>query len=224
MIRLAVTAALVLLGTASVPACSSSGSSGTTNPPSSDFCSQASDYVTRCHVTDACTLAFVQECSTIAGNDSAATLAAQADCIHAATCSDAGAAGSGLAGCLLQKPASPPAPTAAQTKLAQDYCAVCPRAGQTAAECVAGFYGNVNDAGATGVGGPGNAIFGLSDSVASSVDTQCIPKLGGDAGTFGCALTFDACLFPIVVAAVKPPAACTTIPGLDAGTPAADGG
>jgi hypothetical protein len=219
-LRPAIAASSLLLAVSlTVPACTSSGSS--TGTSTSDYCSQASDYVSRCHITNACTLAQLQDCGTIASNYSAATLAAEAACFSAATCGDAGT--TPLASC--PQPA-PGAPTAAQTKLAEDYCAVCPGLNQTTADCVAGFYGSggANEAGIPTLPGPGNSAIRLSDSFATNVDSQCIPKLAPEAGAIACTLTFDQCLFQALTAVFKQPAACSLIPGTDAGTGGADGG
>jgi hypothetical protein len=212
--------ALLLAVSLTVPACASSGSSSSGGANTSDYCSQASDYVARCHITDACTLAQIQDCSTTASNFSAATLAAEAACFSAASCGDGGT--TTLANC--PQPA-PGAPTAAQTKLAEDYCAVCHGLNQTAADCVAGFYrSGPNEAGLPTLPGPGSSAIRLSDSFATNVDAECIPKLVPEAGALACTLAFDQCLLQTLTAVLKQPAACSLIPGIDAGTDAAEGG
>jgi hypothetical protein len=203
---------------ASVPACNGSSGSGGS---ASDYCSAVAGYVSKCHITDPCTTAAVEDCSTIASVYSAAQLAAAVSCVSDAVCGDAGVTSVGS--CIQQKQMVA-TPTATQSKLAQDYCAICPRANQTEAACVSGFYAPSapSEAGIPAVG-PGNGFFGLSDSVASDIDTQCIAKITADAGAFGCAFTFDSCALQLALAAIgKAGLVCT--PDAAPPGPVTDGG
>src|ERR1700721_1020740 len=60
--------------------------------PVSAYCTAASSYGSRCNLTAPCSTARVQECATLAQNESAGELAAVTDCLQSATCGDAGAA------------------------------------------------------------------------------------------------------------------------------------
>ena len=219
--RLALTASVLLLGTLSFPACTSSGSGG--GATASDYCATLSNYVTKCHITDPCITASVQQCSTAASAYSPAALTAVISCVGDAACGDAGLGS--LPACIQQKQAAA-TPSAAQSKLAQDYCAICPRPNQTATDCVARFYTGAvaNEAGTTV--GPGNGLFNLNDSVTGSIDSQCIPKIAADAGFFGCAFTFETCSLGVVLAAVgTAPAACgSSLVDAGAPGPGTDGG
>lgn len=208
-------ASLLLCATLSAPACTSSSSAGV-GGSASDYCAALSSYATKCNITDPCTTASIQQCSTTASQYSAAALEAVASCVNGATCGDAGTGA--VSACIQQKEAAI-TPTATQTKLAQDYCAACPGPNRTPADCVAAFYGA--DAGLGG--GIGRGLLGLSDAIATSVDTQCIPRLGADGGPF-CALTFDGCYVGVLISSAKPPPACTGGAGFDAGAAGSDGG
>ncbi len=212
-------AALFLLSTLSAAACSSSGTTTTTTSPA-DYCSALSSYVSRCNLTNACITATVGQCSSLASVASSAALAANAECLNETPCGDAGQT-LDLQGCYQAKLAAP-TPTAAQTKLAQDYCAVCAAPGQSAAACASSFYPTDTDAGVAVGGVPGaGTLLQYSDAVATNIDAQCVPA---DAGALGC-LGFGVCALKTLAAAAPPePAACTGgVSFGDAGTPA-DGG
>ena len=213
-LRNCVKASLVLVGGLSLSACSNS-SSPTGGGTSSDYCSAISSYATRCNVTNACLTATENDCSALASAYSGATLATVSACLNAIPCGDAGA---NAAAACFQIATSKGAPTAAQTKLAQDYCAVC-AGSQTTAECASTFFTTTaGDSGVTVATGPGNGLLGFSDTVATTVDTKCVPALG-DGGLLACAATFRICEAQVSLAALPTaPAACT------GGTTAGDGG
>jgi hypothetical protein len=108
--------------------------------------------------------------------------------------------------------------SAAQNKLAQDYCAVCAGAsGLTMAACEGAFWGLEGDAGAS-ISGIGIGALPYSDAIIGLVDTTCIPEL--DAGSqLGCVDPFAACVGATTatayLSALPIPSACT--PGADAG-------
>jgi hypothetical protein len=205
-------AAALLLGAFSIPACSNSSGTTTTGGSSADLCSALSGYVTRCNVTDACQLAESKDCATAASSYSAGTLAATSACINAIPCGDAGSSPNTCFQTVVSNGTSPVTPTAAQAKLAQDYCATCAASngGQTVADCVATFYTTtIGDSGVAVGAGPGSGLQTLNDSVATSVDTKCVPALG-DGGIVACAATFRVCEGETYLAALPaPPAACS---------------
>ena len=177
----------------------------------SAYCNAISSYATRCNITNPCTTNAVQQCATTASSYSAAALAALADCITGIACTDAGV--SAADGCSQTKLAGA-TPTATQAKLAADYCAACASATQTAAQCEAAFYATAGvSEGGTIVGeGPGAGLLPFSDAVATSVDSQCIPKLA-DAGILGCVGTFDVCAAQVVAASAPPATVSCTFDG-----------
>jgi hypothetical protein len=191
-------------------ACSSSNGSGSSETPA-DFCSQLQGYVTKCNVTDPCTVQTSSNCTQLASALSSQTLAAYAQCYTDSSCGDAGAA---LAASCFATATKNLTPSAAQEKLATDYCAVCTVAPETAAECAAGFYSTGGDGGTPGVG---SSILDLSDSLATQLDTQCVAKIAAGSSALVCLSSLGICAEPIIAAAVTLPAACTTAVVVDGG-------
>ena len=109
--------------------------------------------------------------------------------------------------------------TAAQTKLASDYCGACAvPLGQTVGACTSAFWGLQLDAGTPP--GPGAPRLSYADAIVSKVDSSCTPP-HGDGGASACD-SFALCAQEATAASLpQPPAACLTL-DLDAGS--ADGG
>jgi hypothetical protein len=182
---------------------SSSGGGVGSGGGTSQYCSALSSYATKCNITDPCTQASIQNCESYAGTYSSAWLAAVTSCAAETTCVDGG--GAAATSCVRGLQASL-TPTAAQEKLAQDYCALCATtAKQTAAQCTQGFYQQPGDG---GLGGPGAFYLDYSDTVATSIDTQCVPPLA-DAGLLGCDFPLIFCADGIVSKSYPPLAACS---------------
>jgi hypothetical protein len=204
----ALVAVVTVASTALAAGCTSSGG-GSSGSGTSQYCSALASYASRCNITDPCTQASVQNCATYAGTYSSAWLGAVAQCAAEATCVDGG--GTAATSCIQGLQASL-APSAAQEKLAEDYCALCATsAHQSTAQCTAGFYQQPGDG---SLGGPGAFYLEYSDTIASSIDTQCVPKLA-DAGLFGCDLPMILCADPIITKSYPSIAACSTT--VDAG-------
>ena len=125
-------------------------------------------------------------------------------CLDAIECGDAGAAAATACSEYWFVGATP---SAAQTKLAEGYCAACPTTGLTLAECEAVFYATLDDAGTVFAPGPGYALLPLNDTLVTSAIAQCLPT-GSDASSPGC-LGFGACALQVIEAGTPaPPPAC----------------
>ena len=90
--------------------------------------------------------------------------------------------------CIATKLAAAPAPTAAMTKVRDDFCKTC-----ASASCSADFFKiDQNDG-----NGPGYLVLQVSDAVAGTIDSKCTganaPPLDPDAGIVDCAQAFTAC-------------------------------
>lgn len=190
----------LVLATGFALACSTNASKGT--PLASDYCSELSSYVSRCNVTDPCTVASVPQCPALVASYSAEALATVTACLSGTTCGDAGT--SPGSSCFQAKLATF-TPTATQAKVAQDYCTACPSSTQTAAECATYFYSGE---------GVGASLLPFDDAIAAAVEAQCILA---DAG-LACA-NVSVCIVGVIVDATPAePAACT------GGVSYADGG
>lgn len=147
----------------------------------------------------------------IAANRSASALQVETDCVQAASCADAGA---GASECYTQRVTSL-SPTATQTTLAEDFCAVCAGT-QTTSACESGFYAHGGDGGTQG---PGAAALTLSDAVVTSIDGKCIAGLSSDGGASAaaCAATFEACVEQTIFDDAPEPSGCTLASSNDGG-------
>jgi hypothetical protein len=205
---------VLLAGCASlVSACSGSttgGSGGSGGATPAGFCADYQAYATKCNVHDACTTAILADCTSFASVFSSGYLSAFSTCASEETCVDGG--GTTASTCFASAQAALQ-PTAAQAKLATDYCASCAPAPQTPAQCAASFY-------STGDGGLGigSTLLDLNDTLTASIDTKCAETIGTDAGLLGCSEGFYLCLASQLTSVVTLPAACTVTTG------GADGG
>lgn len=205
MIRSVVATAAVLLAGVSIAECTSSPL--TAGPgTASAYCAAVANYVIACNVTDPCALAASEQClATAASSYSPVALGAFTLCLDGTSCGDAGGAAWGACSAYWTAVA---APTDAQAKLAQDYCAACPTAAEMTAQCVSTFYANVDDAGAVVATGAGYPLLPRTDKVVASAGSKCVPKIV-DGGAPGCA-TFAACELEVLSGAIPAlPAACT---------------
>jgi hypothetical protein len=99
-------------------------------------------------------------------------------------------------------------PSAEQTKVKTDFCAVCPD-GKSPADpksCSGFFSATLLDGGVPGAGSL--TILPLNDSIAQQVDAKCIGATDGGPGS-DCYDTFLICSLGILEEAVPEPAACT---------------
>jgi hypothetical protein len=194
-----------------------SGGGGAT---AASYCNTLSSYAQRCGISDPCTNATIQNCEAIASNLSQGYISAVESCAQNLACGDAGAPS--VQECLTSSELAT-GPTAAQTKLANDYCASCVPAAKESS-CVQGFYAQTGEG---GLGGPGAQLLIYGDTLITSIDTQCGPGFL-DAGILGCEGPFFFCADDIVLKAYPTPNACTT-PGdagfsFDANLPVVEGG
>ena len=167
------------------------------------YCKALTDVCNRCLSTlRACDLQNVANCEQFSQVLSQNARKAVADCAPKTACgSDAGSR------CYLNE-LSKDTPTAADQKLAQDYCNACPGAVSTD-ECLADFFFKPDG------GGEGKFYFLMEfdDQIVGQIDTTCIPLLApdagdaGDAGALSCTTKFLACA-AFIVQRVSPTDAC----------------
>jgi hypothetical protein len=182
--------------------CTSSGSGGTGG--SSAYCSALQGYASKCNITDPCTTASLQNCAAASAVLSSAYLSTITSCVSEATCVDGG--GATATACFTSGVASL-MPTAAQQKLAADYCAACAASQfQTTTQCQANFYKAADG----GIAGVGSFFLEYSDTIVTAIDTQCTPALA-DAGLLGCGFTLIECAEAQITKTYTPPVACTTV-------------
>jgi hypothetical protein len=165
------------------------------------YCKSVNAYCTRC-VTQltACEIQNVANCEQLSQILSPTARTAASDCVDKAACGgdDAGSR------CVLQK-LSKVAPSASQTKLAQDYCNACPGA-DAPDQCAADFYFKAD----SGVPGKGELLIELDDQLIDAIDKRCIAAIAsdaGDGGAAGCATKFATCA-GLEIAKVAPADAC----------------
>ena len=164
------------------------------------YCKALSDYCGRCQAQlSACEIQNIANCELTSQVLSVSARAAAKDCADKASCGD-DAGGR----CVLQK-LSKVTPSAAQQKLAQDYCNVCPGL-DTSDQCAADFYFKADG----GAPGTGDVLIELNDGLIAAIDKACITFIRADAGDGGvaaCAVKFAACA-AVVVGKVAPGDAC----------------
>ena len=163
------------------------------------YCKALVAYCNRCNPQlGACDVANFSKCEQVAaeyGKDGRTALVA---CVDKAACDK----DAGVDRCVRDKLLTA-TPTAAQTKLAQDFCAEC--AGDAGAtSCATDFYVH-----ADGGPGPGESLLEWNDVVINGIDTACIPQIKADAGgaANGCGAKFSLCAVGVVAAAL-PKDAC----------------
>ena len=177
---------------------SSDGNASTDTGSSDAFCAAANDYVTRCALTDSCSLAIAAACSSTEANASPQFLAAYEACESMQPCPTPGGSSDGGAAaydsCLASHFGSP---DAVAQQLASDFCSKClPASGS----CATAFYSAPK----------AQRLLELDDAILTEIDDTCILSDAGtdDAGPGTCADRFDACARNIVLAHDPIPAAC----------------
>jgi hypothetical protein len=173
--------AIPLFGAAVALACGGTtagdGSGGGTTQAQNAFCNLIESYENQCGgAATACAQAIVSQCGRLTAQYSDAYLNAAVACQNQLTCTDGGTSDA-LSNCLKQQAASAPR-SAAQSKLAADYCASCSQ-GAPQATCESTFYtGN----------SAGTLAIVYSDAIINQIDGQCAgAALGADAGPLsGC--------------------------------------
>jgi hypothetical protein len=193
---------------------------GSSSPSSSvsdsTFCGALKPYLTACPATgtsQACLQAQVgalsTECSGISSQYSTAYKNAVVRCAAPTSCMFSDPF---LTPCFEQAVLSAPF-TAAQTKLADDYCALCAsNASIDAAACPRQFWGIAPDGGVSNLSSPGGFALSFGDSFDEAIDTKCL------AGTAAAACgNFSLCA-EMTIAQNSPtlPQACAPL-GSDAG-------
>ena len=173
----------------------------TSTTPSTDYCGALGAYMTRCNVTDPCNQAILDECPSFETAYSQAYLQAAVSCSSTVACGDSGIPTT--TSCFQQTLAASPL-TAADQKLAADFCASCSfPAGASASACAADFYAS-DDAGKAGLGAVARYY---TDDIVDQIDRTCLP-VPADAGAL-CATTFEFCAFRIAAQHMPArPAAC----------------
>lgn len=198
------------------------GCGSTTAPtaggPSDDaFCSAYKTFVTACPYQGelaGCTSAVVaevdSECSSFASIFSVAFENAVTSCAPATSCPS----NDPFISTCVASIAS--VTTAAQTKLASDFCGACAATnGQTVSACTAAFWGLDTDAGIPP--GPGAVDLQYSDAIVDRIDSTCLT------GATACG-TFQTCAQSVVTSMTPAaPSACSVSSSGDAGS-AGDGG
>jgi hypothetical protein len=197
-----------LLAAALSTACSSSFTpTDVSSGASEDQCGALSSYVTRCPGNrSACTAANLAQCDgnifIMPGKSPIRVLpsfasqtagSALASCVAAAPCAPDPLDEDGVALCFIDK-LEALTPTAAQQKVATDFCASCNEPGTMS--CSASFFADIKVAG-------GFDVLTVSDEVAREIDATCFGAPAADAGS--CQHAFSTCLSGVIVKHVAPP-------------------
>jgi hypothetical protein len=165
------------------------------------YCKALVDYCNRClGQVELCQLENFSRCEQISGELSEDGRKAFVDCLGKASCSADG----GVTRRCIEDRLAKGQPTAAQARLASDFCADCSDDAGAAA-CEAEFYVK-----ADGGFGPGVLLLEYADPLVNALDTTCIAQIApdaGDGGLLGCAPKFALCGVA-VLAASAPPDAC----------------
>ncbi len=178
-------AALVTFAALATPACTNSGTGGS---GAGSYCSLLSGYVSKCQITDPCTLATVKDCATLGAAFSAAYLNAITQCDSSLPCPDA--RGTTAATQCIESAVTSAPQSAAQQKLAEDYCSTCPTSRSNVDGCVAGFYATAYDA-SSDAPPIGQALITYSDAISTKMDSACTSSVS-DAGILGRRFAFEA--------------------------------
>lgn len=173
-----ITAAALVLGT--LVACSSSGDDGAAPSAQAGFCDSLASAYSKCSgsagPSAACAASLGADCAKLSGILSASVLDSAKSCIDQAAC------GSDPLACLGKALGSGEA-TAAQTKLATDYCDSCSVAGGEA--CKTAFFGTA------GVPGLAFALLPFGDAPLAAIDEECTTS---SLGKTACQSAFTTCL------------------------------
>jgi hypothetical protein len=185
-------------------ACTSSSDNGS-GAAASDYCSLLASYVSKCNVTDACTVATSQACTQEVTAYSTGYLDAVTSCAANFDCTDGGS--STISTCINTK-VEALTPTSTQQKLATDFCNQCASSlTETASACATSFFAANTSGTGTGAAGLGTEILEFNDTITSSIDSSCATATV-DAGVLGCVTAFEICASAVLVKAVTEPAAC----------------
>ena len=169
-------------------ASSTTGGDSATGSSTPAACEAQILYKQRCNVgteakSDACAAGRRLTCDKTLATMSPAFAQAVVDCETSAVVCD-----EGPDTCIATKLAAAPAPTAAMTKVRDDFCKTC-----ASASCAADFFKIDQNEG----NGPGYLILQVSDAVAGTIDSKCTgantPPLDPDAGIVDCSQAFAAC-------------------------------
>jgi hypothetical protein len=120
---------------------------------------------------------------------------ALASCVAAAPCAPDPLDEDGVARCFIDK-LEALTPTAAQQKVATDFCASCNEPGTIS--CSAGFFADIKVAG-------GFMVLTVSDDMAQEIDATCFGVGVSAAGGETCQDAFGTCLRGVIRKHVAPP-------------------
>jgi hypothetical protein len=164
-----------------------------TGGPFADFCASLHDYYTRCQFTRTCDQRNLDNCTADAYDLSEAARSAFIACQPTITCNPGGTAW--VHESCVSARLGVTVPTAQQSKLAQDYCAMCPSA--TGGNCTSTTFFREGAIQATDA--PGFDALLYNDMIVQMIDRSC-------ATTLACVL-FRSCEDGIIGAQI-PPDAC----------------
>jgi len=199
-------AAALVLGT--LVACS--GSDAGPQPTSeAGFCDALTSAYARCAGAGSCGTSMSADCTKLASVLSPSVLDGAKGCVQSMTC------GSDPLSCL-GKALGSATPSAAQTKLATDYCESCSLVGGDA--CKTAFFGTEQ------VPGLGFALLPFGDAPLAEIDSACTTS---SLGKTACQAGFTACLSAtttkFLATTVSADSATCLIEGIKAGLTGADG-
>ncbi|HSO40844.1 MAG TPA: C2 domain-containing protein [Labilithrix sp.] len=157
-------------------ACSSSGDGGGEAPPEAGFCDTLANAYAKCGGATSCSTSLGADCTKLASLLSPSVLDGAKSCVEQTACG-----GDPLA--CLGKALGNAKPSAAQTKLATDYCASCSVVGGDA--CTTAFFGTAS------VPGLAFALLPFGDAPLDAVDSACTKSA---LGKTACQAAFTTCL------------------------------
>jgi hypothetical protein len=188
-----------------VPACNSSSSSSGVG--TSGYCADLTSLAQKCNLTDPCSQAEVRDCAQIASSLSNAAVNAAEQCLggNDVQCPNTdGGTTSATTQCYTNALLGAQ-PTAAQQKLAQDYCNACAASMNLAVDaCTSGFFKGADG----GSGGLGTLFLYYNDDLITKIDQTCTPAFSTDAGSFGCSVGLLVCGTVVLQQNVYSPPEC----------------
>jgi hypothetical protein len=165
----------LVLGT--LAACSSSETAPATTPtPEAGFCDSLASAYTKCGGAGSCGASMSADCTKLASLLSPSVLDGAKGCVESTACG-----GDPLA--CLGKALGDAKPSAAQTKLATNYCESCSVIGGDA--CTTAFFGTAQ------IPGLGFALLPFGDAPLAEIDSECTKSVLGKAA---CQAAFTTCL------------------------------
>jgi hypothetical protein len=191
-------------------ATSGSEGGGGDSPEVSVFCAALAGFDAQCGPGTRCAQAEVEYCSTWAPSFSSVFLTSETSCVAPPyTCRDGGTNPIALS-CVASHFASVP-PTAAQQKVKDDFCAMCPDGAAPSAPTGCTDFLTLMDNDAGTLTAVGAVVRLLNDSLDTAIDQQCTgPAAASDAGAGDCVQAFESCAAQVLLFDANLPAACTS--------------